>query len=70
MPFLDKAGFHQLLEGAQNGVHWCPWCRAYIAADYCRTCDQFYAMHRPECPRLEDVHYGHRLTIIPFVEVR
>jgi hypothetical protein len=38
--------------------------------DYCRTCDEFYWIHQPGCAMYEPKHEGHRLTIVPFVEVR
>lgn len=41
--------------------------------DYCRSCDEFYWVHPASgCQTgLHDkTHYGHRLTIVPFVEER
>ena len=40
------------------------------ARDYCRTCDEFYFLHDPDCEEYVSKHHGHRLTIIPFVEER
>lgn len=48
----------------------CPLCGHLTAIDYCRSCDEFYAIHAPDCPSYRHKHSGHRLTIVPFVEVR
>ena len=46
----------------------CRECGQLTALDYCCTCDEFYAIHRHGCMRYTD-HDGHRLTIVPFVEI-
>lgn len=48
----------------------CPLCGHLTAIDYCRSCDEFYAIHAPGCPTYHHKHSGHRLTIVPFVEDR
>lgn len=40
------------------------------AKDYCRSCDEFYLIHDSACPNRVEEHDGHRLTIVPFVEIR
>ena len=47
----------------------CRECGQLTALDYCCTCDEFYAIHRPSCMMYTD-HDGHRLTIVPFVEIQ
>lgn len=69
MPILDEAHVRQLLDMAEvHGV--CNECFRRTAMDYCRTCDEFYWLHAPGCLMFTNKHYGHRLTIVPFVEVR
>lgn len=78
MPFLDDRQVQELLReaGDQRMLHavglpgtFPPCCPG--AKDYCRSCDEFYWLHLPDCPRYEgDKHGGHRLTIVPFVEER
>jgi hypothetical protein len=69
MPFLDDRQARELLA---NAWRWRPVCCAggTTAKDYCRSCDEFYWLHSPGCPHYESKHHGHRLTIVPFVEVR
>lgn len=69
MPLLDENEARYLLGYAAAGVAQ-SCCEQTLAKDYCRTCDEFYFLHAPGCPRREDKHHGHRLTIIPFVEMR
>lgn len=69
MPFLSDVAVQDLLELARvHGV--CSECGQRTAMDYCRTCDEFYWIHRGGCGMFTDKHYGHRLTITPFVEDR
>jgi hypothetical protein len=80
MPFLSDAQVKELLAlaagsapellaiAAIHGV--CNECGRRTAQDYCRTCDEFYWLHAPGCLMYEDKHFGHRLTIVPFVEER
>jgi len=71
MPFLDAFQIGELLDQAKDQVWAFTWhCDCWIARDYCRSCDEFYWVHSPECPRYEQKHHGHRLTIVPFVELR
>ena len=69
MPFLDDREVERLIRVAviHRNCGECGWFAVY---DYCRSCDEFYWIHAPGCRMHEDKHYGHRLTIIPFVEVR
>ena len=68
MPFLDDTQVRDLLSLAV--IHRpCEECGQHAAYDYCRSCDTFYWIHQPGC-RMFEAHYGHRLTIVPFVEVR
>jgi hypothetical protein len=69
MPLLDERQIEELLQLAHvHGV--CRECGQRTAYDYCRTCDEFYWIHKPGCLMYEPKHYGHRLTIVPFVEDR
>jgi hypothetical protein len=69
MPILDEAHVKQLL--ALAGIHGvCNECGQKTAMDYCRTCDEFYWLHRRGCMMYCAKHFGHRLTIVPFVEDR
>lgn len=66
MPYLMPADIQDLLDLARRGGFCCNGVR-----DYCRTCDEFYWLHAPDCAGWqESEHHGHRLTIIPFVENR
>jgi hypothetical protein len=68
MPLLDDAKVENLL--AMASIHRpCNECGQHAAMDYCRSCDEFYWIHAPGCVLHAD-HYGHRLTIVPFVENR
>jgi hypothetical protein len=68
MPLLDRTEVRRLLDLAQiHGT--CNECGLRTAMDYCRSCDEFYWLHAPGCRMFED-HYGHRLYLVPFVEVR
>jgi hypothetical protein len=67
MPLLDDQHIDELLKLAViHGI--CGECRKQTAYDYCRSCDEFYWIHAPGCRMHETKHYGHRLTIVPFVE--
>jgi hypothetical protein len=69
MPLLDEQHVQELLALAK--IHReCGECWHLAASDYCRSCDEFYWIHQPGCWMYEAKHHGHRLTIIPFVEVR
>jgi len=69
MPLLDFTEVQELITLAR--VHRpCGDCGHHTAYDYCRSCDEFYWIHRAGCVLFEDKHYGHRLTIVPFVEDR
>jgi hypothetical protein len=67
MPILDKAEAMNLLDHVHMGRN-CSSCGQHNAKDYCLTCDEVYWIHRPGCPMYEDKHFGHRLTIVPFIE--
>jgi hypothetical protein len=69
MPLLDIAHQRELLDLAAV-CSTCRECGQQTAQDYCRTCDEFYWIHRPGCAMYEPAHFGHRLTIVPFVEAR
>ena len=69
MPLLDRDQVADLLALAK--IHrQCEACGQHTAMDYCRSCDEFYWLHQPGCLMYEEKHFGHRLTIVPFVEVR
>lgn len=68
MPLLSDTETAQLLTMGQ-AQRACGECGIVAAKDYCRTCDHFYWLHGRGC-RMFDDHAGHRLTIVPFVEVR
>jgi hypothetical protein len=46
----------------------CRECGQHIVLDYCRTCDDFYWIHQPDCSLNGAHHEGHMLTLVPFVE--
>jgi hypothetical protein len=69
MPLIDMQHIEELLVLAL--IHRpCNECGRHTAMDYCRSCDEFYWFHEPGCTMYEAKHCGHRLTIVPFVEVR
>lgn len=73
MPFLDEFQVGELLSLACgfSSYGWrMPECDCQVAKDYCRSCDEFYWVHVPGCRYESGRHYGHRLTIVPFVEER
>ena len=65
MPVLNEEGVQELL---RRPTYRCN-CGG-VKLDYCRTCDEFYWIHRADCtaPRSDPPHEGHRLTIVPYVE--
>jgi hypothetical protein len=68
MQLLNHDHVVELLARAQlHGI--CRECGQRTALDYCCTCDEFYAIHRHGCMMYTD-HDGHRLTIVPFVEIQ
>jgi hypothetical protein len=68
MPLLNNLMVSNLLTLAH--IHrQCNECRHDVAQDYCRTCDEWYWIHAPGCTMYAN-HDGHRLYLIPFVEVR
>jgi recombinational DNA repair protein RecR len=69
MPLLSSEQIHDLLTLAHMHRA-CGDCGQHTAMDYCRTCDEFYWVHRPGCVLYEQIHHGHRLTLVPFVEER
>jgi hypothetical protein len=69
MPFLTDEHVQDLLSTVDPHTR-CLECGHHTAKDYCRTCDEFYWIHAPGCLMHESGHYGHRLTIVPFVEDR
>ena len=69
MPFLEAQHVQELLALGRLHRH-CEECGQFAAYDYCRSCDEFYWIHQPGCRMYEAKHHGHRLTIVPFVEVR
>jgi len=68
MPLLNAEQIAELLMIAEHSRN-CMECGHRTAQDYCRSCDEFYWLHKPGCGMFEN-HCGHRLTIVPFVEVR
>jgi hypothetical protein len=69
MPILEPEHIDHLI--ALAGLHrTCGECGHKVAMDYCRTCDEFYWIHLPGCRMYEEEHFGHRLTIVPFVHER
>jgi hypothetical protein len=68
MPLLNNASVDALVELAHMHRE-CGECGHHTAFDYCRSCDQYYWVHQPGC-RMHEDHGGHRLYLIPFVEVR
>jgi hypothetical protein len=70
MPLLSVRDAMDLLRLARiHGV--CSACGHRTAMDYCRSCNEFYWIHSPRgCRRAKPQHHGHRLTIVPFVEVK
>jgi hypothetical protein len=69
MPLLDDQHVQELLKLAEHHRE-CGECGHFAAHDYCRSCDEFYWLHAPGCRMYETKHFGHRLTIVPFVEDR
>ena len=73
MPFLDAQHVRELLIDARDARRTYP-CRCFTpclcARDYCRSCDEFYWVHKAGCENEVREHDGHRLTIVPFVEER
>jgi hypothetical protein len=57
-----------LLATAVATPYACPECGQRTALDYCRSHDEFYHVHAPGCSVFLD-HLGHRLTVVPFIEV-
>jgi hypothetical protein len=76
MPLLGLEMNAELLRAAQTeywhglSVYACLNCRHHIVKDYCRTCDEFYFIHGPDCRWREWKHDGHRTALTPFVEAR
>src|SRR5579862_2029356 len=68
MPLLDHQHIEELLLLAKMHRP-CGECGQHAAQDYCRSCDEFYWIHAPGCTRYEP-NFGHRLTLVPFVELR
>ena len=69
MPSLLDSHVRNLLDLAEHhGI--CNECFQRTAMDYCRSCDEFYWLHAEGCLMYESKHYGHRLTIVPYVEDR
>lgn len=69
MPMLSIEHVSDLLKTAEiHGI--CRECGQHTALDYCRSCDEFYWIHQEGCAMYEPKHFGHRLTIVPFVEIR
>jgi hypothetical protein len=70
MPLLEAGYVQGMIEDARSTRHRrdCAECHARVARDYCRSCDEFYWIHAPGCSMYDD-HFGHRLTIVPFVEM-
>jgi hypothetical protein len=68
MPLLDTEIIGGLLAIARGQRAPCA-CGGAFTYDYCRSCDEYYWLHSPGCTLYEPKHHGHRLTIVPFVEV-
>lgn len=69
MPLLDEKQVQELL--AMAAIHRaCGWCFHRTAMDYCRSCDEFYWLHARGCRMYETKHFGHRLTVVPYIEER
>lgn len=79
MPILSEEMQQELLERALTAAQVLTEpgplrhdCGATVL-DYCRSCDEFYWVHPASgCTTWhhDELHYGHRLTIVPFVEDR
>jgi hypothetical protein len=69
MPLLDPSYVAEMLVLATLHRD-CNECGQHAAQDYCRSCDEFYWVHAPGCCMYEEKHFGHRLTLVPYVEVR
>lgn len=69
MPLLSIEHVEDLIRVAKLHRR-CEECGHHTAMDYCRTCDDFFHHHLPGCSRYEPEHNGHRLYLVPFVEVR
>ena len=70
MPLLSEVDARRLLDDARTHRSWGVHCQHHCAQDYCRSCDEFYWIHPHDCSLRGPKHDGHRLTIVPFVEVR
>ena len=70
MPLLDMTEQRRMLQMAKEQRLVCAQCGERTALDYCRSCDEFYWLHDVRCPKRANIHGGHRLTIVPFVETR
>ena len=77
MPVLSEEMQQELLERALESAHVlgrAPLPCGATVLDYCRTCDEFYWVHPASgCSswhQQKELHYGHRLTIVPYVEER
>jgi len=57
-----------LLLRARKDLEPCWWCGRAVPLDYCHTCELPYWIHAYHCAKY-DPHGGHRVTIVPFVEV-
>lgn len=68
MPLLTDEMNAELLQLAYLHRE-CGECGHHTAKDYCRSCDEFYWIHRPGCAMYEN-HDGHRRVLVPFVEER
>ena len=69
MPVLSIEHVEHLLRVAQLHRR-CGECGHSTAMEYCRTCDEFFWHHLPGCAMYKPKHDGHRLYLVPFVEVR
>jgi hypothetical protein len=71
MPLLSDQNVQHLLQMARGSGVFCRDCGQRMVTDYCRSCDEMYWLHGAGCVRGDQKeHYGHRLTIVPFVEVK
>lgn len=69
MPLLSVEQVEDLITQARLRRA-CDRCGHAVAMDYCRSCDEFYWIHAAGCVMHEPKHFGHRLYLVPFVEMR
>ena len=68
MPLWDSLEVKDLLGLASLHCE-CRECGHITAMDYCENCDQYYWIHLPGCTMYEPLHFGHRLTLVPYIAI-